>query len=971
MKKLLLITALTILSGRIFAQVPQTRTTTRASLPPPLTTREVSGIVKDETGETVIGATITLTSKKDTLRTATNEDGIFVLKDVKLATFVVTIQGIGYETSTRRYLNNDAIKRIVLDPVVLKAKNNQLKEVTINGTPSIVYKTDTVEYRASDYKVRENATVDELLKKMEGMEVGSDGSLTHQGQQVMKAKLNGKDYAGGNLAQAIQNLPADIVEKIQVVDDYGDQAARTGIKDGDPQKVLNITTKADRSVGTTGRLTAQAGNDDRYNAQLFLQRINANQQLGLIGNFRNTVNGIASSGIQGGATNGGGGGTGVGAGARGGSSPGTTQSGSPSFNYRDQWSKKIQVVSSYVYNFSNNNAINDRYGNKAAVNIGRNTFTSNGTSQSNNKSHRVNFELDYTIDSANYLQISPSYSYSNSNSSNTSRSENTTYYVDEFGNAAGFEHLKQEGNNSSLSGSANYGLNALYLHMFKKSKRNLSVQVNISQSTSKANGGTNAIYHNYLDSTTNSVPVDSVSNLITNRSNKNTSLQTTISYVEPLSELSRLEFSGNVRNSSNNSRFIQERLDPLTGQLQQVANLSKIYNYSTAEERLTFSYRYNGTKVNLTLGATAIPYSLNGTKLNNSTGMNVPSSNTDFRIIPAFRFAYIWSRTERFQLTYAGSNQEPNFTAIQPFTDSTDTRNIVFGNPDLKPAFTNSVSASYNNYLPNSKFNFSFNINLSSTKNAITTNTISLISTVPNPADPAKPVQKSRNDIHYINLSGAHAVVGRYNIAKQLDDRRYNLSLNGNISYQYSPIMSDGKLNHTTIWRFDERFGPRITPNDDIEINPYIAYDLSRSFTTVSRSANAYIPPAQVTTLSLAIDGKMYFLKTFMINYAARKAFVNGIPGFNTNPLVIDAGFEKKFLKKQNLVLTFNVYDILHQNNYIEQTRDDLGSVTNTLSNTLSRYFLVGVRLNLQKWSGRPQRNGRDMQRRGDGSFIY
>jgi len=125
--------------------------------------------------------------------------------------------------------------------VILPANERMLHEVTINGTSSIVYKTDTVEYRAADYKVRDNSSVDDLLKHMEGFEVGADGSITSQGQAITRARLNGRDYAGADLSAAIKNLPADIVEKIQVVDDYGDQAGRTGIKDGDPEKILNIT----------------------------------------------------------------------------------------------------------------------------------------------------------------------------------------------------------------------------------------------------------------------------------------------------------------------------------------------------------------------------------------------------------------------------------------------------------------------------------------------------------------------------------------------------------------------------------------------------------------------------------------------------------------------------------------------------------------------------------------------------------
>src|SRR5690606_39454699 len=91
---------------------------------------------------------------------------------------------------------NDATPRLTLDPIILKTDSRMLDAVIVNGTPAIVYKTDTVEYRASDYVVRQGATVDELLQKMEGMEVGNDGSVTVNGTAVTKARLNGKDIYG-------------------------------------------------------------------------------------------------------------------------------------------------------------------------------------------------------------------------------------------------------------------------------------------------------------------------------------------------------------------------------------------------------------------------------------------------------------------------------------------------------------------------------------------------------------------------------------------------------------------------------------------------------------------------------------------------------------------------------------------------------------------------------------------------------
>jgi hypothetical protein len=130
-----------------------------------------------------------------------------------------------------------------IKPIQINKHDTVLKEVIIAGKPSIKHKTDTVEYIASDYKVINNASVDEMLKKAEGFEVGLDGSLTFNGTSVSKARLNGKDYSGGDVAQAIKSLPADIIEKFQIVDDYGDQAGKTGIKSGDPDKVLVFATR--------------------------------------------------------------------------------------------------------------------------------------------------------------------------------------------------------------------------------------------------------------------------------------------------------------------------------------------------------------------------------------------------------------------------------------------------------------------------------------------------------------------------------------------------------------------------------------------------------------------------------------------------------------------------------------------------------------------------------------------------------
>ena len=892
-----------------------------------------------------------LKSPTDTLSTISDNDGIFIFSGVKLATFVLTISKDGFKISTRKYFNNDLSPKIVIPPITLIDKFLQLKQVTINGAPTIIYKTDTVEYKASDYKVREYATVDELLKKMEGMEVGLDGSLTHQGQLVTKAKLNGRTFSGGDVAQAIQNLPAAIVDKIQIVDDYGEQAARTGIKDGDPQKVLNITTRSDKSIGTMARLTEQYGNADTYNNQVFIQRINANQELGLIGNLKSTIEGIASNGASL-STSGSGSKSQVdntfalGQSSR----PGVTKSGSPSFNYRDNWGSNIEAVGDYTYKFSDNIFTSKSYGQNNSS-IGASTFVNNNTGINDDKSHNINLEINYNVNRWNFVQITPSFTYDNSYSVSNPTTNDLNYFL------SGFEHSIVKNTIISQTTNTAYGITGLFVHSFKNSKRNFSFQLGYTNTQTNVSGDNNSDYRYYIDSTQNSLVRDSLSHLTTRKTSTGSTYRSIITYVEPISGHARLEFTGQLRRSDYYNRAISDTV-LANGSLEQLARLDNIFNYSFTESKLTVDYRYADSKTNISVGAAVIPTVLSGAKKDDNTSNEVSTSRSGIRVVPIFRYSYNWSKTQRLLLTYTGANNEPDFQAIQPFIDKTDPNNIIVGNPNLKPTFTHTLRASYNKYFPNQKFNASFNFSGKLYENQITTNTVQINV----PLTPT--TNKTINEINYVNVNGDKTLLGNYSISKQLEDRAYTLSLNGTVFYNYTYAMSNNTIYHTDEWRFSERFGPKINPNENIEINPYLSYDLDHSFTNTLNAT-----PTSLQTLRYAVEGRIYFLKTLQIHYYASKNYIAGLKNYSQNPFVINAGFEKQFKKMKNLVLTFDAFDLLHQNNFIQQTITPKGS-TYTLSNTNSRYFLLGLRLNLQHWGGTPMINGKPMQRRGDGSFI-
>lgn len=932
--RFLIFTSCIFCANLLNAQTPTT--TPKTTKTGPLTTRDVSGIVMGKDEVSIPSVSIYLKSDKDSIITQTNADGVFSFKNVKSASFVITVASIGYQRIVKRMKLNDVLPRLVLDPFILKEEVNTLSDVTVTAEKGIVYKVDTVEYTASDYKVRENATVDELLKKMEGMEVGTDGSVTHQGQEVVKAKLNGKDYLGGNIAQVIQNLPADIVEKIQIVDDYGDQAARTGIKDGDPQKILNITTKASKSVGNMVRANAGLGSAERYEGRIFAQRLNGNQQIGTTFNVRNTVNGVASTGNIGAANTGGGrGGRGGGGGNSGGGSGGTTQLTSPSFSYRDQLGSKIEINTSYNYGYNNTNSTNKSEGQQFST-LGITNFINQSERDNISKTHKFDFELEYKIDKKNFLRISPSINLSTTEAINSSNNQRT-----------GLIHQDVIGGTNSINKTPSFSGIVFYQYIFDKPRRNISFQINASGGNQQQDNEQNNRILYYQDQS-DVILRDSLVHRLIERNNLNNTYRASMTYVEPLTTLTQLEFNGQInRRTYDNAATTNNIL--ANGSTKTIDSLSNIFAYSFTETRLALNYRYTGSKTNISVGITGIPTTLEGSKVS----LNTSIKRNSFKLIPIFRYEYAWSRQQRFSINYSGSANEPSFNQIQPVRDESNTQNPVVGNPDLKPSFRHSINTKYDNYLSNERLNFSLAVNYNKTSNQISTNVVQI----------PDALKTFKNEIRYVNLNGSYSINGNYSISKQLDNRKYNLSLNGSVAYNHQVSMSNDVLNGSNVWRLNQRFGPRISPNDNIEINPYVGYDVTRSSFELAMGSD-------IRTLSLAINGKFYFLKTFSVNYNASKNYVKGLSAdIARNPFIINGSIEKEFFKRKNAVLSLQVYDILKQNNFVNQTLTEY-SITNTLTNALSRYFMVNFRVNLQKWSGTPTKKGREMQRRGDGSFY-
>ncbi len=389
---------------------------------------------------------------------------------------ILSVTSIGYEGIRKRYTIDIAdTKPITLDPIVLKTESKQLNQVNIIGVIPVKIKEDTVDYKISAYKVRENAPVEDVLKKIPGVDVDASGNVTTQGKSITKVRINGKDFMGGDVQAATKNFPADLLESVQVIDDYGDQANLTGIRTGEPNKILNFTIRADKNYGYSVQATGgdgrdllpeqngvKADNQNRYMGSVNYFNFKGNRQITVLGALNNTNTNTFNFG-------GGGGGGRTGGRQSGGNGlvsnrDGITLARAIGANYRDQWGKYTSVYGSY--SFSDNSTFTTSSNIRANNNGTGNTNES--ISNENPINHRFTFNLEYKPDTINYLKITPTFSYAKSNSS---LNENIQY------SEAGAITRAYQTITGSSSESPNLSVNALYNHRFP-GRRNLSINLN-------------------------------------------------------------------------------------------------------------------------------------------------------------------------------------------------------------------------------------------------------------------------------------------------------------------------------------------------------------------------------------------------------------------------------------------------------------------------------------------------------------
>jgi hypothetical protein len=638
-------------------------------------THQVSGVVLDSLGSPLAEATIFLKSSRDSVTVRTGEDGIFVFEQLKEASFSIRVSFTGYKTHVGKYFFDQETRIIVLEPITLANQFRELKEVLVNGTPTIKYKKDTVEYRASDYKVRQYANVSELLKQMEGMELAPDGKLFFHGEQVKSAKLNGREFAGGDVKNALENLPADIVDKIQIVDDFGEIAAKTGVKSKAAQKTLNVTTQADKSIANIALVKAQVGTSGRYNEQASLENISGNRVLAVTENFKRTVSGINSTDANNTSTS-----TPDYVDV---SPPGKTTIATPGISYTNDSGNGFSYVGSYNFSYDRKQ-LNTQTTSQLYSTSGSTFSTANTENDGYSRVHQAHAKVNYEISKFDFFQLLADFANTNDGSREKIESENFSDFT------SGQQHFKSTIQNALNNEKSDFKITGIYVRSFKKPRRFLSVQLSVNPATRHQTDNKGINYQYFRDSLNSPDFVDSVSHLNSQKAITATTSELTFIYGEPLKSNSLLEFYANIRNTSYSNTA---RTDTVfqDGQVRELLRLRNEFNYDFMEGKFFADYHYTTGKADLVLGAG--PYWTNIKR--HLTGQAQSAiNNFTFALLPVLSYTYAWSKMERFDLEYNESTIEPTAQQLQPYTDNTDPNNIIIGNPAIKSTFIHNLSAS-------------------------------------------------------------------------------------------------------------------------------------------------------------------------------------------------------------------------------------------------------------------------------------
>ncbi|MDN5202392.1 outer membrane beta-barrel protein [Fulvivirgaceae bacterium BMA10] len=919
----------------------------------------LSGSLLDQEDRSPLsGANVILTNLQDSTKrylTVADLEGKFRFIAPDPGNYLLKVSYVGYQ-KLERNIQYDGTSQD-LGEIAVAVESALLNEVVVEEkVPPVILKGDTTQFNARAYKTNPDASAEDLISKMPGVVI-ENGTVKAQGEDVQKVLVDGRTFFGDDPTLALRNLPAEVIDRIEVFDKLSDQAQFTGFDDGQSVKTINIVTRPDMRNGQFGKLFAGYGTDERYSAGGNVNFFNNDQRISLIGHANNINKQNFSTqdllGIVGNTRRGrgrGGFGAGLrGRGGRGGGRPGgsfnrggdvsnflvgqqngITETQSFGLNFNDVWGEKLTINGSYFFNASDNlrnELLSREYFLEGDANQ---LYEEQSLDNSNNYNHRVNARFEYTIDRSNSLIIVPKLNFQSFKALSGLSGTNSLITN---------ELLNRSTNDYQINTSGyNIGNSLLFRHRFGKRGRTISVNVNTNWNNKNADSDLDALSEFFQGPTSEVDSVDQVSD-------ENTygyAYSTNIAYTEPIGQNAQLQlnYNGSFSRNFSEKRTFNFDMDVQEHALLDTA-LSNDFDNDYFTHRGGLSYRYRkGRSMFWVVGASYQSAEL----INDQTFPETASLGKTFSsFLPNAMLRYEFSKKSNLRVFYRTMTNAPSISQLQNVVNNTNPLLLSTGNPDLKQEYSNLLISRFSlNNVEKSKSFFAL-LYLRNTSNYIANSTlIAQQDTVL--ADGTVLNQGTQLNLP-VNLDGYWNARSFVTFGLPVAPLKSNLNLNSGFTYTRAPGMVNDGLNISNTYNLNQGvvLSSNISEKLDFTLSYTANYNIVRNSLEPALDNNYFF---QTTGLKF----NWIFWKGVVFRNELSHQLYRGLTDeFNQEFLLWSVSIGKKLFKNENGDIRLTVFDLLDQNNSITRNTTET-YIEDQETQVLNQYFMLTFTYTLRKF---------------------
>ena len=891
----------------------------------------IKGKVVDPTTKLPIeSATVYLTSVKDSSvvdYTITNKMGNFSIKVKKSDKALnLKVSFISYQDFVENVTGLTADKDF--GTIELKDATNQLNEVVVKSEiPPIRIKKDTLEFNASSFKVGADANVEALLKQLPGVEITPEGKITVNGKEVNNILVNGKPFFGKDGKIATQNLPAEIIEKVQVVDTKTKSEEISGDASGSENKTINLTIQEDKNKGFFGKIMGGLGSDKRYESSMLVNYFKGERKISALASSNN-INSIGFSMDEIFDNMGGGrnssvywnddGSFGINNMSFGGNR-GITRSNMIGINYQDKWFKKVDQSGSYYFT----NAESENANRTDRINFlptGNTLTKSNSITKNGSDGHNISLDFEISLDSTATIYLNPRFQTSKGYGKSSRNQITTDESLAELNSSTNDDYKEND--------NSNFGLDASFSKQFKKKKRGLSV--NLEAEFQKRDEYVNTKSATLFADTT----PDDIRNQNRFENNKNDFMKVEVRYGEPLTDSLRLSLTseltlrkiGNDLNTFDFNTGTNSYDD--FNDLQSNEVNSKITTYFPSTGLILDKSKTNGR---INFGPEFINFDAN------SNYLGIKTNRNKTYVFPRVK-GYISHRMGKSKSIYSYYDfgvQMPQANQVLPVENLSNPLSTFIGNDDLKPTLRHNLYFSFNDYDYQSRSGYYIYSGINLSKDAVVSSTVY--------DDNFKATTTYQNvDVTHNSYLGVN-----WNKSYKKEKRTLRFGAGVSFNYDYNKGLTNAVLFESKGLNINPRFNLTWSIDEMITVSPSYRYTFSKT-----DFKNYVIDKA---------DNFIHNAKLEITSYMPKKFVLGSDFGYTYNSNIAD-GFKKDFYLwnvslgynffKDQLLAKVKVYDLLNQN--LNSTRTITPTAIVDAENTvLRRYVMFSLTYKLEKFAGK------------------